>query len=161
MAYQTPETGRASFPTKVGSCGGKLRPFIEQKAVDHPVKGGRTAIDLKRDPGAHGYPDPAKLPTRPAALLNTLNRAAVGGHWDTGTLSLADGAMLGPDGPRNAIVFWLIERLLQVPIRPALRAALFEVTGQLHGITLDHTRRISSAWGWDLASVPDQGLAEC
>jgi hypothetical protein len=78
----------------------------------------------------------AKLPARTKALLVALNRAADHGHWDTGTVSLADGEMFSPEGRHSAIVFGLIERLPEVPIRPALRAALFEVTGHLHGLTL-------------------------
>jgi hypothetical protein len=152
LIYQTPATGRAGFPTKSGSCDGKLRPFFEDKTVDHPGKDGWTAIDMKRDPHARGYPDPARLPTHPAALLAALNRAAARGHWDTGSLNLAGEMLFTPDGPRSAIVFGLIERLLQVPIRPALRAALFEVTGRLPGITLERHAT-------DLIGRPGVGIA--
>jgi hypothetical protein len=137
MVYRTLATGRAAFPTKQGPCGGKLRTIIPEQIVYHPVGGGWSEVDTKRDLGAHGYPDPDKLPTRPAALLVALNRAAARGHWNTGTLGLPDGALVGSKESRVGIMFALIERLLQVPIRPTLRAALFEVTGRLHGIYLD------------------------
>jgi hypothetical protein len=103
--------------------------------VYHRIKGGVSVI-TEPDPGAHGYPDPARLPTKQKALLAALDRAATRGHWDTGTIDVANGGLFVQEGSRNMIVFGLIARLLQVPIRPALRAALFEVTGHLHGINL-------------------------
>ncbi|HEX9623644.1 MAG TPA: hypothetical protein VF979_04640 [Streptosporangiaceae bacterium] len=135
VVYDTPATGRATFPAKSGPCGTKLTPYVKGKAVvAHRLSGGMT---LKADHGTRGYPNPAKLPTDPTALLAALNHAAGLGHWGTGSIDLANAELFSSGAPHNAIVFGLIERLLQVPIRPALRAALFEVTGRLHGITLD------------------------
>lgn len=152
LVYRTPATGRAAFPTREGPCGGKLRPFHAEEFVYHPVKGGWSEVDLKQDPNAHGYPDPARLPTRPAALLTALSRAASSGHWDTDTLILPDGSLLGSKASHVGVMFGLIERLLQVPIRPALRAALFEVTGRLHDISLDRHAK-------DLIGRPGVGIS--
>jgi hypothetical protein len=150
MAYDTPATGRAAYPTKTGPCGTKLTRFLIDAAVVARVGGGGSAP--KADHHPHGYPDPARLPTRPAALLAALNRAANRGHWGTGAVALGSLELDSSPEPHNAIVFGLIERLLQVPIRPALRAALFEVTGHLPGVRLDRHAA-------DLIGRPGVGIA--
>jgi hypothetical protein len=128
MVYDTPATGRGTFPTKSGHCGANgastlIRLITMPSGHHHPV--------------THGYPDPAKLPADPKALLAALNRDAAHGHWDDGTVDLVGAEFWSTNLPRNGIVFGLIERLLQVPIRPALRAALFAVTGHLPGVSLE------------------------
>jgi hypothetical protein len=68
-------TGSATFPTRTGPCGAKtLTPFRSEVSVATPVSGGFTGIDLKPDHGAHGYPDPARLPVSPAALFEVTGR---------------------------------------------------------------------------------------
>jgi hypothetical protein len=132
MIYNSPATGRLGFPTATGRC---------------PMA--RTGAPFKH--GSRGYPDPVGLPTTPAALLATLDRDASrdGSSWGAGYTDLAAVEFfVNRAQPRDAIVFALIERLLQVPIRPALRAALFEVTGRIPGVELvKHAKDISGRPG--------------
>ncbi len=140
LLYDTPATGQGSFPTTSGPCrAGRsdLSPYLDQIAVVSGHHKGFAAMTLKPNDGTHGYPDPAKLPTDPKALLVALNQAARQGNWNIGAINGASIDIWATGLPRSGTVFGLIERLLQAPIRPALRAALFEVTGRLKGITLD------------------------
>ncbi len=135
--YDTPATGLGEFPTKTVAC--------------HRVKGEFTSPFIP-DPTVHGYPNPAKLPTQPAKLLAVLRRDAIRGKWDGGVAALSAGNLLGPAGKRDEEAFTLIGRMLEVPLRPALRAALFEVTGKLPGITIDRKAT-------DIAGRPGVGLS--
>lgn len=159
LAYDTPATGQAAFPTESAPCGTKLTRFLTGGTV---VRAAGARPSTRASHVTHGYPDPATLPTRPAALLDALNRAADRGHWGTGSVALGSLELDSSSEPHNAIVFGLIERLLQVPIRPALRSALFEVTGHLHGVRLDrHATDLIGRPGVGIAlPLPIQGSAD-
>jgi len=80
----------------------------------------------------HWYPPPGSLSDQPAEVLAQLRVAAEKGaaYW-----SLTSYSEPGPT--RDQIVFSLIERLLQTPLRGDLRAALYQATIALPGVKLD------------------------
>lgn len=137
MTYDTPATGRGSFPTRSGPCRDEAALFKPHSSEVGLANGRHSGITTKSGPVTHGYPNPATLPTSPKALLAALNRDAAKGHWGIQTTDLTGAGTWSSDLPRNGVVFGLIERLLQIPIPPRLVAALFEVTGRLPGVTLD------------------------
>jgi hypothetical protein len=84
--------------------------------------------DIKPLPtSGYMYPALNTLPTSPAALRAALYAAAArgGAAW-----SMASSA--SPD----QIVYWIISKLVQVPLSGPLRAALYEVMARIPGVTL-------------------------
>ncbi len=141
MWYVTPATGRTGFPTGVSLDGrpSDLRPTDRKQRcptrTPKPVLGSYV-------PSTHGYPMPGSLPRTPSALLAALSEDAGRGasYWNTDVIDTGN-AGIGSVGltSRTAIVFVLIERLLQVPIPGALRAALCQATALIPGVRLVHS----------------------
>ncbi len=137
--YATPNTGAGAYPTENQRCQarGELR---------YP------GVFWARP--AHGYPSPRSLPANPAALLARLRAAAARGatYWATDTMDLGNAIMAQPAmTTRSAVLFTLIERLLQVPIPASLRAALYEATARIPGLHLARHAR-------DVAGRPGVGI---
>lgn len=83
----------------------------------------------------HWYPSLASLSHDPRTLLAQLDAAA-----DRGPAYWSLGAGTGPEPTRDQIAFTLVERLLQAPISADLRAALYQATIGIRGVSLDpHT----------------------
>ena len=139
MWYRSPATGATGFPSLNQRCPADGR-------VRYP---GTIAAGPE-----HGYPDPGSLPTQPAALLTRLRADAGRGaaYWRTNSIDAGNAIMAGSGlTTRTAVVFTLIERLLQVPISARLRAALYEATAQIPGVDL--ARHVT-----DMAGRPGVGV---
>jgi hypothetical protein len=85
----------------------------------------------------HGFPALPTLSDRPVTLLGQLSRAADRGARYWGVQSVSTGRQTIADLPLTthaAVMFALVERLLEMPVSHALRDALCQVGGQIPGV---------------------------
>jgi hypothetical protein len=96
----------------------------------------------------HGFPALPTLSDRPVTLLGQLSRAADRGAQYWGTQSVSTGRRTIADfglTTHAAVMFTLVERLLEMPVPHALRDALYQVAGQIPGVRVPH--RVSGVAG--------------
>jgi hypothetical protein len=133
--YYTPLTGRY-FQTFTEPCPANPRPTFPGWAV------------LAAD--GHGFPALPTLSDRPLTLLGQLSRAADRGGQYWGTQSVSTGRHTLADlglTTHAAVMFTLVERLLEMPVSHALRGALCQVAGQIPGVHVQQVRDIAGLRG--------------
>jgi hypothetical protein len=120
--YYTPLTGRY-FQSVAEPCSANPRRTFPGRAV--------------LAAGGHGFPALPTLSDRPVTLLGQLSRAADRGAQYWGTQSVSTGKQTIADlglTTHAAVMFTLVERLLEMPVPHALRDALGQVAGQIPGV---------------------------
>jgi hypothetical protein len=121
--YYTPLTGRY------------FQSFAEPCSANPSQKFPGPAVGMTGS--GHGFPALPSLSDRPVALFGQLSRAADRGaqYWG------ADVAVTGTDAlsglrltTHGAVMFTLVERLLEMPVPPGLRDAAYQVAGRIPGV---------------------------
>jgi hypothetical protein len=131
--YYTPLTGRyfESFTEPCSANPGRKFP-------------GAAGRPMRSD---HGFPALPTLSDRPVTLFGQLSRAANRGarYWGTGAVGTGSYAVAGFRlATHAAVMFVLVERLLEMPVPHPLRDALYQVAGRIPGV---RARRVLAGTG--------------